>query len=167
MISHVSPKEPGWRKGERFIRVGSFALEASPERIFRLLCPVREYDWLPGWSCTMVYSESGVAEPNAIFLTRHPFSPRLVWTLITYEPPRLVEYLVVSGVDLVMRLSIALAEAEGGATSVRWEMLFTTATRKGALATAREFSAERYEAMMHERKRQLQSYLSREEVAQP
>lgn len=37
-------------------------VHASPEAIFPLLCPVREYDWIPGWDCRLVYTESGLAE---------------------------------------------------------------------------------------------------------
>lgn len=45
---------------------------ASPERVFPLLCPVREADWIPGWRCKLVYSESGVAELGCIFTTEDP-----------------------------------------------------------------------------------------------
>jgi hypothetical protein len=44
-------------------------ISATPERVFPLLCPVREYEWLDSWHCRMVYSESGVAEDNCIFET--------------------------------------------------------------------------------------------------
>ena len=27
----------------------------TPQEVFALLCPVREYDWIPDWSCTMVH----------------------------------------------------------------------------------------------------------------
>ena len=36
--------------------------DAPPDRVFPLLCPVREYDWIDGWECRMVYAETGVAE---------------------------------------------------------------------------------------------------------
>ena len=42
---------------------------ASPERVFPLLCPVREADWIPGWRYKLIYSESGVAELGCIFAT--------------------------------------------------------------------------------------------------
>jgi hypothetical protein len=42
---------------------------ASPERVFPLLCPVREADWIPGWRYKLIYSESGVAELGCIFTT--------------------------------------------------------------------------------------------------
>ena len=45
---------------------------ASPEKVFPLLCPVREADWIPGWRYKLIYSESGVAELGCIFTTEHP-----------------------------------------------------------------------------------------------
>lgn len=44
-------------------------MDERPERIFPLLCPVLEYDWVPGWECELVYTESGVAESGAVFRT--------------------------------------------------------------------------------------------------
>lgn len=61
-----------WEKGARFEATERFELDARPEAVFPLLCPVREYDWFPEWRCLMVYSESGIAERDAMFLTRSP-----------------------------------------------------------------------------------------------
>ena len=41
---------------------------ASPEKIFPLLCPVREMDWIPEWAPKLVISDSGVMEPGCIFI---------------------------------------------------------------------------------------------------
>jgi hypothetical protein len=63
-------------------------LDAPPDRIFPLLCPVREYDWIPTWSCDMIYSESGVAENDCVFATAFPEEgPRESWVVVRYEPP--------------------------------------------------------------------------------
>ena len=39
---------------------------APPEKIFPLLCPVREKEWIPGWHAETVYLASG--------RTRHPWN---------------------------------------------------------------------------------------------
>jgi hypothetical protein len=44
---------------------------ASPEKVFPLLCPVRESEWVPGWQYRLIYSDSGVAELGCIFTTPH------------------------------------------------------------------------------------------------
>jgi len=45
---------------------------APPEKVFPLLCPVREADWIPGWKYQLIYSDSGVAELGCVFTTPNP-----------------------------------------------------------------------------------------------
>lgn len=44
-------------------------INAAPDQVFPLLCPVAEAQWLDGWQYEMIYSESGVAEQGCIFTT--------------------------------------------------------------------------------------------------
>ncbi|MGI9537489.1 MAG: hypothetical protein ACR2PB_10480, partial [Desulfocapsaceae bacterium] len=55
--------------GDRFNRVYQTQLNSTPEKVFPLLCPVREYEWIPQWQCEMIYSRSGVAELGCVFST--------------------------------------------------------------------------------------------------
>jgi hypothetical protein len=150
-----------WKKGSRFDREGSFALEARKEELFPLLCPVLEEKWLPHWACTMVYSESGVAELDAVFTTRD-HGLRATWCLITFEPDDLVEYLIVSGSKLVVRLSIALAETGGRPASTRltWKMRFTAGSHPVAALAGHQFSEASFAAMLEDRRLQLSHYLA-------
>ena len=45
-------------------------LHAAPSRVFPLLCPEREKEWLPGWHARMIHSASGVAAPRAVIASR-------------------------------------------------------------------------------------------------
>ncbi len=47
-------------------------LEFTAEDIWPLLCPVREYDWVDGWECELVFSESGYNELGCVFKTDFP-----------------------------------------------------------------------------------------------
>lgn len=152
---------PRWLRSERFERKRVFEVHGSPADLFPLLCPVREYEWLPGWRCRMGYSQSGVAERDAVFTTSHLFGAKsVVWTCITYEPDSLVEYLMVSGRDGVVRLSIGLEAAEEGRTRVSWGMLFTATTRIGARLGRHQFSESAFAKMIDERKRELDHFLT-------
>ena len=53
----------------RVTRTYTQRLTAAPARVFPLLCPVREADWIEGWDPISVWSESGVAEPDCVFTT--------------------------------------------------------------------------------------------------
>ncbi len=72
-------------KPNRVVRTFIQHLEAEPAKVFPLLCPVREADWIDGWDPIVVYSESGIAEPDCIFLTgANPGNA--VWYITRHEP---------------------------------------------------------------------------------
>ena len=49
----------------RITRTYEMTVPAGLEQVFSLLCPKREYEWLPYWKCQMIYSVSGGAEQIA------------------------------------------------------------------------------------------------------
>jgi hypothetical protein len=60
--------------------------EAPPEKVFPLLCPVRELDWVPGWRYRLIYSQSGVAEDGCVFATPNDDGSETVWAVSEYDP---------------------------------------------------------------------------------
>ena len=62
--------------------------EAPPDKVFPLLCPVREADWVPGWKYNLIYSESGVAEDGCVFSTPNDGGPDTTWMVTRYDPRR-------------------------------------------------------------------------------
>jgi hypothetical protein len=153
--------EPKWMKSSRFERIGNFTLKGPRSAVFPLLCPVLEYQWLPGWKCTMAYSDSGIAEKDAIFHTVEMLGRKAVWTAITYQPDTFIEYLIVSGRAVVVRLSIALESGEGGTTAVTWRMLFTATSMLGRIALSRAFSEASFMKMMNKRENELNHFLEK------
>jgi hypothetical protein len=150
--------QPKWVSGERFERVAHFTLKAPPKSVFPLLCPVREYEWLPDWKCTMYYSKSGVAEKDAIFSTVEAPGRKAMWTAITYEPDLFIEYLIVSGADAVVRLGISLEDG-GASTSVTWRLLLTGTSRLGKKALSKAWSAPKFDGFIGKMKARLAHYL--------
>lgn len=94
--------------------------DASPEDIFPLLCPTREYDWIPGWQCELLHSRSGLAEHNAVFRTLI-HGEKEVWVCTRYEPSREVHYLRIASTHLT-KLEITLVEVAKGRTRVNWAL---------------------------------------------
>jgi hypothetical protein len=103
-------------------------IEAAPEQVFPLLCPVRELEWLEGWSAEIVYSDSGVAEENCIFKTNFR-GATAIWTVSRYEPPKRIEFVIVTPDVEVGRLSISLEPTAKG-TRLRWQRIFTGLSEK-------------------------------------
>ena len=58
---------------------------ALPDKVFPLLCPVREAEWLDGWRYTMIYSKSGLVEEGAVFSTPNPGEPDTVWVVTKHN----------------------------------------------------------------------------------
>jgi hypothetical protein len=68
-------------------------IEAPPDVVFPLLCPVREVEWLDGWEYSMVFSSSGLAEEGAVFTTTNAGEAETTWIVTRHDRPAgLVEF---------------------------------------------------------------------------
>jgi len=106
-------------------------VNAPPCAIFPLLCPVREYDWIPGWACEMIFSASGFAEENCIFTTNPgDTGGKDVWVISRYELPQRLEFVRVNSLR-VIRYNISLTELPGECSEICWEQLVTSLSEEG------------------------------------
>jgi hypothetical protein len=108
-----------------------FELCAPPERVFPLLCPVREHEWIPTWRAKILQSVSGVAELDCVFLTDSPSDGTKTWICTRYEPNREISYTAFSTLGYIMRLDISLAPIGGGRCSVSWWRRFIAVNETG------------------------------------
>lgn len=105
-------------------------LLATPEKVFLLLCPTREYDWIESWNCDLVFSTSGYAEQDCIFITDFPGDEKDVWVVDRYEPDTLIEFIRVSA-SRVIRYRISLESATPETTVALWEQTVTGLNKDG------------------------------------
>ena len=89
-------------------------LLAPPEKVFPLLCPVREIEWAEGWLPDLVVSSSSVAERDCVFIT--PDNPaNAIWYITRHEPEKwFVEMLKILPDVTACRLTIQLSENGDG-----------------------------------------------------
>ncbi len=100
------------------------AAPAAAERVFPLLCPIREEQWIQGWRARAVYSESGVAEDGAIFETRVKGGE--TWITSRYEPEAYrVEYSIFARRHATLRLDLALVPEPGDRSRLRITRTYT------------------------------------------
>jgi hypothetical protein len=127
----TSAAGPSGREFQAVRTVGRYShtVPFSAAKVFPLLCPVREYDWIDGWRCEVLFAESGKAENNCIFVTNFADSGRQVWNVSRYEPNRRIEFVMI-GASLASRLNIELNES-AGETTLQWERIFTGLTPEG------------------------------------
>lgn len=132
---------------------------AAPETIFPLLCPVREYDWVPGWDCRLVYTETGVAEPGCVFQTDRPGDGGLdTWVVSRYEPASRISFVRINALRAV-QYDIALAPDGGGGTRLVWEQVITALDAEGDRHVAQLEESE-FVAMVEHLERMLEHYLA-------
>jgi hypothetical protein len=70
----------------RVVRTYRQTIEARPDAVFPLLCPVREAEWLDGWHYRMISSASGLVESGAVFSTSNPGEEDTVWIVTRHDP---------------------------------------------------------------------------------
>ena len=87
---------------------------ASPAKVFPLLCPVREAEWVDGWLPELVISSSGVAERDCVFITADKLE-KTIWYITRHEPQRwFVEMLKILPGATACRLEIQLSDNGDG-----------------------------------------------------
>lgn len=141
----------------RVVRRFTTQLSAPPRLVFPLLCPVREYQWLPHWRCQLIYSASGVAELGCVFATEFPDRyGREVWVVSHYRPDEKIAFVLV-GANIATRYEVTLV-AIGERTEITWMQELTGLSEAGDELLAREGEA-RFAERMRFINEQLQYYL--------
>ena len=115
---------------KRITRTMTASFDATPAEVGALLCPTREFDWLPPWDCDVVYTDSGYAESNFVFRTANDIIGHATWICTRYEPNEASEYVGV-GTDYVIRLRMRLRSTPDGRTGCTWEEMTTALTDAG------------------------------------
>jgi len=120
--------------------------DTVPEKIFPLLCPVREYEWIEHWKCEMIYSESGYAELDCIFKTNFPDDGEDIWVVSKYNPPSVIEFVRINKLRSI-RYLITLSEYQPGKTQSEWRQVITALNENGNILVSdlseQEFISEK------------------------
>jgi hypothetical protein len=145
-VSHMNdldraPKHP--LRPAPLVRTYVQRIEAPPQAIFPLICPVREGDWLEGWAeiCEVVWSASGVAEPGCVFRTTEEGRPATIWIVTDHDPDRGVVTFARVTPDLVastLHIEVTGAERGTSSVSIRYTVVPTS-------AAGETYAAERYD----------------------
>ena len=116
----------------RLTRRYTQTIDAAPDRVFPLLCPVREAEWLDGWRHRMVYSESGLVEAGAVFATPGAGEPETVWIVTRHDPVGLVvEFTRFTHESRVCVLRIAVRPGGGDRSRVDIAYTYTAISPAG------------------------------------
>lgn len=128
---------------------------APPERVFPLLCPVREVDWVDGWLPEVVYTASGVAEPHCTWT----MPDGAIWTVLEHDPQAgRVAFLKTTPGLTVARIEIQVRPDGENASTADVTYQHTALTRAGA-DFVETFTEDHYRGFMQGWERALNHYL--------
>ncbi len=105
---------------------------ARPERVFPLLCPVREADWVPGWRYRLIFSQSGVAELGCIFATPNEDGSQTTWMVTEYDPVAFrIGFVWMNPGLLATQIRIRLERESGDRTTTQIQYAYTGLSERG------------------------------------
>ncbi|HEY5970958.1 MAG TPA: hypothetical protein VIT22_03125 [Pseudoxanthomonas sp.] len=146
------------KKPIRVTRTYTQRIAANVARVFPLLCPVREADWIDGWDPLYVVTATGVAEADCVFATAAPIADA-IWYVTRYEPAAgFVEMLKITPQVTACRLSIQLKEVADGSEAT---IIYThTSLGPEGDAFVDTFTEEFYAGFMRDWEMRINHYLT-------
>ncbi|MGH8196605.1 MAG: hypothetical protein ACRETI_00385 [Steroidobacteraceae bacterium] len=150
------------RAPNRLTRTYKQHLNAPASRVFPLLCPVREKDWIDGWNPILVLTQSGVAEQDCVFVTDAKVHDS-IWYITRHDPARgFVEMIKITPGVTACKLTIRVRPAKPGSEA---EITYshTSLGPEGDVFLA-SFTAEYFVQFMREWESRMNHYLKHGEV---
>lgn len=145
----------------RIVREYRMVHKAGPAQVFPLLCPVREYDWIPQWHCELLHTQSGVAELGCVFRTDFgdQWGPE-IWVVSHYRPGEKIAF-VRTGALRTTRYEVILTSDRDDAavTHLTWRQEITGLNPEGNELVA-ALGDDEFQAMMAALNDMLAHYLA-------
>ena len=144
-------------KPNRVTRTYTQQLIAEPSKVFPLLCPVREADWIEDWDPLVVFSDTGVAEQDCVFITRaQPINA--IWYITRHEPTNFVEMVKITPAVTACKLTIRLVPV-GRGSEATVTYAHTSLGAEGDVFVA-SFTEEYYRQFMQDWEARINHYLT-------
>lgn len=105
-------------------------IEASPEEIFPLLCPVRCYEWIEDWNALLINSKSGYAEEGCVFKTFDPDNGEDTWLIAQYMFPNYIKFIRFNNLRTI-NYTVAITTDSDGLSLISWEQDITALNDEG------------------------------------
>ena len=146
-------------KPVRVSRTYTQKYDAPVSRVFPLMCPVRESDWIEDWDPLLVVTDSGLVESDCVFITEaEPHNS--IWYVTRHEPENyLVEMIKITPGATAVRLNIQFRELKYNCEA---DVTYTH-TSLGAEGdrVVAEFTEEYYSEFMQEWVEMVHTYLAK------
>jgi hypothetical protein len=135
-------------KAKHITRSYEQTINADPSRVFDLLCPVREAEWLDGWDYTLLHSQSGLAEEGCVFLSRQEGELDTIWMITKRDVLNLeIEFVRATPESRIARLTITVNEKAANLSTVTITYIITALGEEGN-QFLEAFTREKFEVGM-------------------
>lgn len=105
---------------------------STPDKVFPLLCPVLEKEWIDGWEYEMIFSMSGVVEKGCVFQTLSHSNVKTTWYTTRHEPEQfIIEFVRVTPGEMIVRIYIRLSDNNNGTTVANIMYEYTPLSESG------------------------------------
>ena len=119
-------------RSKRITRAYRQTINATPDKVFPLLCPVREAEWLDDWQYHMIYSERSLVEEGAVFSTSYEGEEDTIWIVTKHDSrTRKVEFARFTNKSRTSLLKIAVKPKGGHNSYVEVSYTYTGITPAG------------------------------------
>jgi len=146
-------------RGARAVHQFTQTNQAPPEKVFPLLCPVREADWVPGWKYRLIYSQSGVAELGCVFTTPDEDGSESTWLCTEYDSTGLrIAYAWITPGMVACHIQIQLEPGPGATTRAHIAYTYTGLAPAGNKKVER-FTADWFHSKMQGWEKAINHYL--------
>jgi hypothetical protein len=119
-------------QAKRISRSYRQTINATPDQVFPLICPVREKEWLEGWDYKMIYSKTGLVEEGAVFSTSYEGEEDTIWIIAKHDPEKHeVEFVRVTPASRASILTVKIIEKDERSSYVDITYTYTAITEEG------------------------------------
>jgi len=141
----------------RLTRTYRQTLHAPRDEVFVLLCPEREKQWLPGWDARIIHSDSGVAEPGAVFATDDR-GAEVIWVIAEHRAPERAHFVRWHPGEMVVDLELDLSAPKPETTwlDIRYTYTATSPAGRGRISA---MTLEQWQTQMTHWETQLDAWL--------
>jgi hypothetical protein len=120
-------------KGKRVTRSYYQTINADSSKVFSLICPVKEAEWLDGWDYELMYSESGVAEEGCVFISRTEGEQDTVWVITKRDAERKeTEFARITPGSRVAMVRVSIKDTGEGKSGVSITYTITALSEEGS-----------------------------------
>ena len=152
-------------EGRRTIHRYTQVINAAPDAVFPLICPVREGEWAHGWVGRPVFAPSGLAEENGVYATEHGEAEPTIWLVTRRDPVRHeTEFVYFVPRKQVVRLTIGIRAAGSGRSNVSIHYVRTGISEEGNTFLAESERTGAFESMVRGWEEAMNHYFATGEI---